>query len=137
MGFNIAKAKAELAIEDQGRVVVLQDKNKEPLMDGDQPITVTIMGSYSKVYRRIREQHTQRMVKRRQANPTAEQLLQNRMDLVASCVLAWSGITDDQGNPLPCTKEHALELVSVPYVLEQLEEAQGDHEGFSAPPSGI
>lgn len=131
-GFDLSRAASVGQAEDEGQVVHLRDAAGELEYSEDgQPVTVTIAGSYSARYRKAQDGITQRALKRKQLTMTPEQLVENRIELVAACVLAWTEI-EDQGKPLPCTKENAARLVRVaPWVRDQLEEAQHDHAGFS------
>lgn len=130
-GIDLANVGTVADREEIGRVVHLKDDREELAYVGDQPVTVTIAGSYSKRYRRTQEALTQRMFKRRQVQLTAEQFMANRIELVAACVLDWQGITNND-KPLACTKENATALLTAaPWVLAQLEDAQADHASFS------
>lgn len=131
-GIDVAGAAKVADREEEGVLVQIRDPQGEPAMVGDQPVTVRIAGSYSKRYRRIQEGQTQRMLKRRQVALTAEQLTANRVELVAGCILDWSGFTNG-GQPYPFSRDNATHLVTVaPWIRDQLEEAQGDHASFSA-----
>lgn len=131
-GFDLSRAVSVGQAEDDGQVVHLRDAGGElEFGDNGQPVTVTIAGSYSARYRKVQDSITQRMLKRKQLTLTPEQLMENRIELIASCVLGWTEIEDD-GKPLPCTKDNAARLVRVaPWVRDQLEEAQHDHAGFT------
>jgi hypothetical protein len=131
-GMDIGAADAITAREDEGQAVHIKDyPSGEPAFDGDQPVMVRIAGSYSKLYRKTQDAQTQRMIKRRQSSLTAEQLAQNRIDLVAACILGWEGFHSGR-DAFPHTRENAaLLLTKAPWILDQLWEAQQNHEGFS------
>lgn len=136
MGLNLKDEKASIAQENEGTVVHLQNVRGEPIMDGDKPVTVRIAGSYSAPYRKTQAAQTQRLLNKRRQKFTEEEFAANRAELVAACVLEWSGIDGEDGKPLPCTPINALKLVTdLPHVRDQLEEAQADHASFSKPAS--
>ena len=130
-GIDIATTGDVTAREDEGTAVHICDESGQAATyDNDRPVTIRVAGSYSKAYRRRAEAQTQRMFKRRQGTLNAEQWQQNRIELVAACVMSWEGFVNN-GQPFPCTKENAvLMLTRAPWILTQLEEAQADHAGF-------
>lgn len=135
-GIDISKAPEATAREDAGQVVHIHDEQGEPAYENGQPVTVRIAGTYSSLYRRTSEAQQQRQLKQRRTTLTGEQLRKNRIELVAACVLGWDGFTDN-GQPFPCTKENAVRLLdTLPWVFEQLEQAQADHQGFFSTSSG-
>jgi hypothetical protein len=94
-----------------------------------------VAGTYSRLYRRQLDAQRDRMLKARRAMLTAEQLTQNQIELVASCILGWDGFTN-AGAPFLCTHENAVTLLTkAPWVRDQLEDAMGDHANFFSPPS--
>lgn len=133
-GLDLSTVGEVTAREDAGQVVHLRDPNGEPLYTGgqhEQPITITVAGTYSTRVRKAQDQLQQRMLKKRQRDLTPEQVTANRNELAAAAILEWQGITD-KGAPLPCTKENAIRLFTIaPWIREQLEEAQQDHAGFT------
>jgi hypothetical protein len=130
MGIDLAKAGTVKAREDEGQVVHIRDETGDLAFEGETPVTVKIQGSYSAAYRRVEDEQLRRQIKRRLATVTPDQLTANRVELVAACILDWSGFTDG-GRPFPCTRENATRLLEVaPWVLNQLAEAQQDHASF-------
>lgn len=133
-GIDLSTVGDVAAREDAGQVVHLRDAGGEPIYTGekqDQPVTITVAGTYSTRFRRAQDQLQQRMLKKRQRDLTPELVTANRIELVAAAILEWQGISD-KGQPLPCTKDNAIRLLTAaPWIREQLEEAQQDHAGFT------
>lgn len=133
-GFDINAAESEASAEDAGQVVHVRDANGDPMFygeKGDKPITITVAGTYSKVYRAALNRQRDRMLRMRRTKMTGEMLDEQQVELAAACVLAWEGFTQD-GQPVPCTRETARVLMAkVPWLREQVEEAMNDHAGFS------
>jgi len=131
-GLDITKAAEAAKVEDEGQVVHVRDRDGEPLYtDEQQPVTITVAGTYSGKYRQAANRQRDRLVKMRRAKLSGELIEQQQLELMAACVLDWHGFTVD-GKPVPCNVENAKQLLaSVPWVREQVEEAMNDHEGFS------
>lgn len=139
-GIDLTRAGDVSKREDAGQVVHVRDANFEPAYYNGQPVTITVAGTWSSVYRRTQDAQVQRMIRKKQRDLTAEQLTANRVDLVAACILGWQGLTngtdrDGKQIPLPFTRENAVLVAGVPWLREQLEEAQQDHASFSRPDS--
>lgn len=132
-GFDLSEAAAVAAKEDEGTVVHVRGSDGEPMYfgkDDAEPVTITVAGTYSKAYRRAVDAQRERLVKQRRVTLTGEALAKQQLELVAACVLAWSGIVD-AGKPLPCEKPNVLRLLTAaPWIREQVEEAMQDHAGF-------
>ncbi len=115
------------AREDAGRTIHLRSATGELEYwpDGKTPITLTVVGTYSKKYREAKRTVQKRYQKRREVD--VDEFTQ---EIAALCITAWS-IPLGEG-PTPLTKENALKLLQrAPWVAEQVAEAMGDHEGFS------
>lgn len=127
--FSLDAAAQEVAGEDAGIVVALRDKRGRPyVVPGTQkPVTIRIAGSYSTRFRRAKEAQTQRLIDRaRRGKNNANDVERANLETLAVCILSWDGI------PLELSVTNAMHvLTSMPWVREQLQEAQGDHEGFS------
>ena len=141
-GFELGSAAPVADLEDAGTVVHLCGLDDELMFftpEGpkakEQPVTITVAGSYSKRYRRAQNAQTTRAIKgggRRGSRITGESLREQRENLAAACVLAWEGFFD-AGKPLDCTRENAAMVFErATWILEQVEAAQVDHASFFA-----
>lgn len=131
MGLSIANAKAEYQ-DDHGRVIEIVNRSGEPVMDGDKPVSMTILGPYSKRVRDFQREESKRQAKRQQARLSLEDFEDLQVRQMAVAVIDWSGIVDDHGNPLQCTQENVVAVLKgIPYLLEQLQLAHRDERLFS------
>jgi hypothetical protein len=56
--------------------------------------------------------------------------LQLNIDLVASCIVGWTGMLDDNDQEMPFSKEKVLALVKLPYARQQVENALSKSADF-------
>jgi hypothetical protein len=97
-----------------------------PLMDGDQPVTITVLGQDSKIYEREHHRITgQRIGSRRRAlngSPeVSEKAEQEAIDLLAACTVSWENIALN-GSPLECTWQNARDLyMQFKWIREQVD----------------
>jgi len=133
-GFDIGAAKSVAAQEDEGIVVSVKDAQGAPQFVGETPVTITVAGSYSAIYRRALDAQRDRMVKLRRGL-TGEALQRQQLELVAACILRWDGIMNGD-KVFPLTKDNAVALLeAAPWIREEVEAAMGDHAGFFKPAS--
>ena len=130
---DISLGKDVAAREDEGTVVHLKDAAGELAYYGDkndQPVTMTVVGTYSTRYRRALDAQRDRAIKRRGANVDGATVGRDATDLLASCVIAWEGI-ESNGAPLPFSKANvAAVLDACPWIREDVERASNDHAAF-------
>lgn len=130
-GFDLAPALEVAAREDEGQVVHIHDQLGEPLYyengSGKKPVTITVVGTYSKRYRASLDQQQGKQFKRRRFDP--EDARKDTLEILSRCVLAWEGVYN-QGQPLEFNRKNVLDVLAVPFVREQVEVAMGDHAGF-------
>ena len=135
-GLDISTAAEAAKIEDEGQVVHVRDRDGEMLYyaNGTQerrPVTITVAGTYSSVYRGALNRQRDRLVKLRRAKLTGDMVEEQQLELMAACVLAWDGFFIG-AEPVKCTRENVKQvLATVPWIREQVDEAMGDHEGFT------
>lgn len=116
--------------EDQGSTVHLVDETGEPMFEGGKPVTITVVGTYSKMYRRVQNEQRIRNLKGRRTQPTPDIIDARANEAIAGCVLAWEGFTSE-GKPFPYTRENAAILFAqAPWIRDQVEEAMSDHASF-------
>lgn len=124
--------------EDAGFTVHIRDELGEKLYQDDEqtkPVTITVVGTYSRTYRRTIEAQRDRNIKQRKFNLDGDELLQQALELEAACIRDWDGFTDD-GAPVPYTKANAVALLrQYPWIREQVNAAMNDHAAFFQQPS--
>lgn len=136
---DIGKSKEVAEREESGTTFQVNDEKGEPDFNGEgdskTPVTITVVGTYSRTFRRARERQREKNLKRGRGALTAEMLAKQETEVLADCILGWEGFTSE-GKPFPYTKENAILLLeSAQWIREQVEEAMGDHQGFSTAPS--
>ncbi len=133
-GFVLSRAADVVALEDAGTVIPLRDETGTPMTYGkEQPVTMTVAGSYSAAYRKAESAFTQKLAKQKRSGVTvAEMLARRQMELTAACVLAWDGFTYDGDKPLPLSVENVIAVFeAAQWIYDQAVEAVNDHAGFS------
>ena len=139
MGFDLSKANKVSEREDAGSVVQIMDETGEPLFYGegnDKPVTITVAGEFSRVYRRAEDAIRGQQLKRR-GNLTPQELRRQSIELLSRCVLAWEGF-ENAGQPLDCTRENvSAVLSSAEWIRKQVDQATTDHSApFGKPSQG-
>lgn len=139
MGFDLSNAKSYAQSvterEDKGVTVHLRDEKRAPMYDGDQPVTITVAGTYSKRYRRAMEALQDRRM-RSPATADRESARRDALDVIAACVISWSGFYDGD-KPAECNKPNAVKVLEhADWWREQIEAAMEDHAGFTGASSG-
>lgn len=64
---------------------------------------------------------------------TAAEMINAQAEYLATAVINWSGVTDDEGNDLPFSREEVLKLFQDPandYIYLQVNEALKDQSAF-------
>lgn len=136
-GLNLGEARKVQVAEDAGMVVELSDSTGEKMLyldeHGDKaPVTMTTVGTYSKTFRHAKRAQTNRMLKNKTTQLTAEGLEEGAITLTARCVREWQGVFDANGGPLECNLANVTAVfTAAPWVLEQIDTAMGNHESFS------
>ena len=122
--------------ENDGVILHVKDECGEPAYTNERPVTITVAGSYSHRYQRAFEAQRRRIVRGRRGlseDEMVDRMVQQALDLVVACVVAWDGFTD-HGQPFPFTKTNAVKLFqAAPWILRQVEGAMEDHERFFKP----
>jgi hypothetical protein len=131
--FDVSAQKDVGQREEEGTLVPVKSVTGEVQYDGEgdatKPVTIRVVGTYSKTYRRASFALRERVRKFRTTR-TSEQQDQHAIELIADCLLGWEGITNG-GQPFPFTRDNAIALLTnCPWVREDVEAAMGDHERF-------
>lgn len=123
---EISNIKAERASEEEGVTVEIRNRAGE-LEEG---VTITVVGTYSATYRKVRDANRDKMVKQRRGMLNGEALDAQAIETAARCIKGWTGFTAN-GQPYPYTRENAIALLSeADWIREQVEEAMNDHASF-------
>lgn len=134
---EVSTSKAVSEREEEGTVVHLTDEKGDLMYENMEPVTITVVGTYSKTYRRVQNEQRAKNLKGRRLQLTPEQIDARANEAIASCVLGWEGFTSE-GKPFPFTKDNAAALfTAAPWIRDQVEEAMGDHAAFFPKPSSI
>lgn len=132
---EISTSKSVAEREEEGTTIHLLDEKGDYLFEADAPVTITVVGTYSKTYRRVQNEQRAKNLKGRRAPLTPEQIDARGTEGLAACVLGWQGFTSD-GKPFPYSRDNAIALFqAAPWIREQVEEAMGDHAAFFPKPS--
>jgi hypothetical protein len=125
MAFDIQAERAATAVEDEGTVVVILDREGKPYGTDEAPVTITVAGRYSSRYRRAEAAINRRPVKHKKA--THETYLDEAKEKVIACTISWTGFL-----PAEMTRENLTALYEgCPWVLDQVAEAMNDSANFS------
>jgi Mg-chelatase subunit ChlI len=129
---DISTSKAVASREDEGVEVHIADESGEKQYygeKGDQPVTITVVGTYSARYRRAVEASRDKSIKRRSAID-ARTLDDQALETIAGCILDWRGFTNGT-DVYPYTRANAVALLEAcPWIREQVENAMSDHAAF-------
>jgi hypothetical protein len=129
MGFDIRAEQAAAAVEDEGTVVVILDREGKPYGSDEAPVTITVAGRYSSRYRKAEAAINRRPVRHKKA--THETYLDEAKEKVIACTISWAGFV-----PAEFTRENLTALYEgCPWVLDQVAEAMNDAANFSKPAS--
>lgn len=91
-------------------------------------ISVTLAGRYTKAYKGAQAMIAAQM----QGGTIADaEAIERLRDLIVACTLDWSGVSDTDGNPVPCTPEAVRALYTgVEWLYEQVRSAYLDSTRF-------
>jgi hypothetical protein len=130
---DISNAKSVAEQEEEGTVVHVKDASGELAYNGDKPVTITVMGTYSTTYRKAVSSNRDKWLKRRQTLD-GDSLDKQAIETTAACVKSWDGFTSGT-DPYPATKANVIALLeNAPWIREQVETAMGDHQLFTPKP---
>lgn len=131
---DIQQAVEQRKQDNEGVVVPLTGRDGEPDLDstGTQA-TVTVVGEYAEKIALAQDSQTRKMWKRRAGTfDPATLTRKNRIEAAAAGVVAWTGV-EEGGEPLPCTPENVIRLLTAaPWVLKQVEAAIESPSSFFA-----
>jgi hypothetical protein len=127
---------------DAGAELQLLRLDASPLLNKKkEPITLTLLGSDSSLYRRLnRELGRARLARMQKSRTTAttdeelDRIEKEDIDLLARITTGWSGILDTKDKPIPFSLENAVDLYTkFPVAREQAERFVVDRGRFIQP----
>lgn len=137
MGFDIREGQRLAQLEDDGIPVPIDDVTGKPALqdDGATPITITVVGSLSKRYQKVKARNRGRALKNDSKITDDEELgqqsLEQQTESVALCITGWSPGFTDGGKPFDYSPANALALLKAyPHIQAKLEKAMDDHARF-------
>jgi len=129
-GFDLSTAGSVIEREEQGQAVHITDAAGNLLYqdaEKTKPVTMTVVGTYSRRYKRAMEGRAQQARKRRLSEEEAQR---DVLEATAECVIAWDGF-HDAGKPLECKPSNVVKVLeAAPWIYEQVATAMWDHAGF-------
>jgi hypothetical protein len=116
-----------VAQSEQVVTITIYQPNEEPYKGPDgKDVTISVVGKESKAYIDAENAIVRRASKQRRQASVVDNMRQNRIDLAAACITGWSG-WESGGKPFPFTTENAKKLLGTRHILEQVEQAIGEH----------
>jgi hypothetical protein len=130
-GFDITAQQA-LAASDLSRAVHVEGPDERPMYferDGQTiPVTITVLSSLSKAYRRAEANIRKRAIKLHKI--TGEGIHDDQIEKAVACIVSWDGFFAG-GQVVQCNPGNAAQLFrAAPYVLTQVNEAIHDRASF-------
>jgi hypothetical protein len=115
-------------------VALMNPRTNTPITNEDgTPMTISVSGKYSKVYREILDSQQNARIKRGQRNNkmtvTVQEIASDRLDLVSACTSSWN-ITLDGEKPVCDAKTAKVVYERFPFIREQVEDAMEDIQNF-------
>lgn len=116
---------------DQGATIeLLHPVTGEVLTDKGKPVTITVLGADSKVFKDAVKARTRRALGEKKQKIDLDKTERENAELLAKCTLQWSGIEED-GKKLDCTFENAVQVyLQYSWIRDQVDEAIGDRANF-------
>lgn len=95
-------------------------------------VVLTVVGQDSVQFRSMARKLASSMTTRKD-RPSIDELEQQNAELIATCIVGWTGLEDEEGNPLPYSHEEALKLMTNPglhFMRDQVEEFAKERTNF-------
>lgn len=129
---------AAFAFADTATMTVRDPVSGEDLMNKDKPVTITVAGMDSAIYKAVRrEALNKRLSDTSGRKAKAEDVEKMTIAGLAKCTVAWSGIVFN-GKELPCDAEHAASLYAkADWLRQQVDAFMSERANFlPASPQG-
>lgn len=119
------------AAAQAGAKLELKAPNGDPLLQDDgAPVTITLLGRDSDVWRRAERAALDRRVNTRKKTVQSADLERDALEALVAVTVGWSGIVLD-GNALDCTPPNVRRVYErFRWVREQVDEFVGDRANF-------
>ncbi len=132
-GLDLSALSSATQREEDGQELHITDVAGNALTyteDGEtKPVVFIVAGSYSSFYRKKQLQLSDRNLRKRTVGDAAR-IDQNLLELAASCVRSWRGVTNN-GTPIDCSEQNVIAILrAAPWIRRQVEEAMEDHASF-------
>jgi hypothetical protein len=128
MGIDLNAVKDVADRENEGTLIHLNDELGKPWYEGERKVTITVAGSYSRIFRKAEEAIRRRPLKA--GKLTSEKFYDENMEKAIACTLAWEGFELD-GKPADLSRANIAKLyTNCPWVYDQVWEAMNDHQLF-------
>lgn len=117
---------------DQGATVELYHPvTQEVLTHKDKPVTVTVLGADSTVFKSELKARTRKALgQNKKSKPDLDKAERENAELLAKCTQSWYGIEED-GKRLDCTFENAVRVyLTYPWLAQQVDEAIANRANF-------
>lgn len=127
---DIKKLAEIVANADEPVTITIYQPNGDPYLalDGSES-TIDVVGSESKKYKAAKRQITNRLMNKRRAKVSAEDVEKNAIFLAAAAVTNWHG-WDDGKSEIPPTPENVRDLLEVEHIRDQVEDGIRGHADF-------
>lgn len=121
--------------KDEGAVMQLRHPGTDqPLLDGEAPITITLISrdsnQFQSLQRKVTNRRLQRAGKAGKLKVSIEEIEEDSIDLLVAATKGWQGI-EFKGSVLPYSPENARVLYeALPWVKEQVDAFINDRSNF-------
>ncbi len=129
--FDMTKLDLKTAADKGATITLRHPITDEEIMDGKKPVTITVLGADSKVFRdAIREQARKNMSNKKQENLDIDDMILRSAKLLAQCTLGWDGISEGK-TAVEFSYDNALELyLKYDWIKTQVDDAIGERANF-------
>lgn len=116
--------------DDEGVIVPLVDREGEPYLQADgKPVTMTVLGEESAPVKRVDARHTRHAI-RGGGQKVADEADKRLVERAASAIVAWNGVDDETGAPMPFTPENVKHILRAPWILMTVIHAMRERSDF-------
>jgi len=134
---DITKIKDEIAQDEVGTPIPINQKNEEPYLAPDgSPCTIDVLGSDAKKVKAATDVADRRLLRMKRTKMEPADMRARRIAIASAAVTGWSGWTYGADNtPFPCTPDNVKALLQADHILRQVEAGIAEHSDFFSPAS--
>jgi PIN domain nuclease of toxin-antitoxin system len=118
-----------VAGSEQGIQMPVKNLTGQPMTDKHgQAVSITLKGPDSETYRKLTRAQVKKRLDRAAKgeslgdDSTLAEAEADAIEIMAACTMAWTGINDKAGEPIPCSRETARQLYQrYPIIREQVD----------------